>query len=412
MDRKCGEHQSNLLNAMPDSALPDYDGGSIANLAATLSLSMGARLPVAGPLRGIAPQAIGRFQNVVLLIIDGLGWHFLHTKATRSFLFQHIHQCLTSVFPSTTATAITSLATGLTPQQHAITGWFMYLRNIDSVTAILPFKSRLGQEFPDQPDYDPGHHYRFASMLGAMPRRKYVVNDARIVDSAYSLATSGDAARLPYHSLAGMMHSIVTVTRSSAESKYIYAYWPEFDAICHANGAASAEACRHFEDIDGRFEAMTQELAGSDTLILVTADHGFLDTEPGHVLYLEAHPELQRMLRLPLCGEPRAAYCYLQPGCEQAFKDYVAAHLAEMCACFSRAELLDLGLFGCGAVHPDFHDRVGDYVLLARENWVIKDTVAGEKSFAQIGVHGGLSRAEMQVPLIAIDCTTLGASAR
>ena len=393
-----------LLKAMPGITLPDYDAGSIANVAASLASGMGAPDIGLAPLTGLAPDRISVYRNVVLLVVDGMGWQFLRDRAPASYLAANLRQPITSVFPSTTATAITSLTTALTPQQHAITGWYMYLQDIDDIAAILPFKARGQSVFPDQPRYDPIKHYRFNPVMAKLPRRKFVINDSRIVDSAYSLATSGNAARLAYHSMAGMLHSIESVIRSSAEDKFIYAYWPEFDAICHAHGSASNEAREHFHLLDQQFEAMVRDLAGENTLIVVTADHGFIDTDAEHLLALEAHPQLQAMLRMPLCGEPRAAYCYLRPGSEQAFESYVEEHLSHVCLAASRDRLLASGVFGRGELHADFSSRVGDYILLARENWVIKDTLEGEQPFTQIGVHGGLSSAEMQVPLIVVDC--------
>ncbi len=405
MEKEIAYPAPNLADRLPGLVMPDYAGGSIVNLAASLALGMGGRAPEVAPLPALDPAHVAGFRNVILLVIDGLGQQFLAERATTSFLASKQHAVISSVFPSTTATAITSLATALSPQRHAITGWFMYLRDIDSVTAILPFRPRQNGEFPDQPQYEPAHHYRFSSMLGGLGRGKYVVNDARIVDSAYSLATSDDAVRVPYHDLSGMMHCIRSIVSKDEAEKYLYVYWPEFDATCHLSGAGSDAALRHFHEVDSAVRALAQSLAGSDTLLIVTADHGFVDTAPDRLLRLEDHPRLQDMLRLPLCGEPRAAYCYLQPGTGPAFVEYVQSHLAEVCACVSREELLAAGMFGGGEiVHRDLRDRVGDYVLLAKDNWVIKDRMDGEKAFSQVGVHGGVSAAEMFVPLVLVDC--------
>ena len=61
--------------------------------------------------------------------------------------------------------------------------------------------------------------------------------------------------------------------------------------------------------------------------------------------------------------------------------------------------LLRDGYFGPGAPHPRLHKRIGDYTLLMRDSYVLKDWVPGERPHTLIGVHGGLSVSEMTVPL-------------
>ena len=121
---------------------PDYETGSIVNLMASLAQSMGASTNPYAPLSSLNSKQLAESQNLILLVIDGLGYEFLQKYRQDSFIAQHIKQSLTSVFPSTTATAITAFATALPAQQHAITGWYMYFKEIKQVMAVLPFKPR------------------------------------------------------------------------------------------------------------------------------------------------------------------------------------------------------------------------------------------------------------------------------
>jgi hypothetical protein len=106
------------------------------------------------------------------------------------------------------------------------------------------------------------------------------------------------------------------------------------------------------------------------------------------------------MLLLPLCGERRVAYCYLQPGQGGAFEDYVASELAPYADCHASSALVAQGYFGLGDPHPRLAERLGHYTLIMKNNYAIKDWLAGERRHVHLGAHGGLSDAELFVPLI------------
>ncbi|MHB9103024.1 MAG: alkaline phosphatase family protein, partial [Sulfuricella sp.] len=122
--------------------LPDYDGGSIVNLMASIESACGGN-PRYPALRAVPPAEIAGARNLILLVIDGLGYDCL-AQSQAGALRNRLRAKITSVFPSTTATAITTFLTGLAPQQHGLTGWFTYFREIGSVAAVLTFQPRHG----------------------------------------------------------------------------------------------------------------------------------------------------------------------------------------------------------------------------------------------------------------------------
>lgn len=197
-----------------------------------------------------------------------------------------------------------------------------------------------------------------------------------------------------------MFHVTAGILRENPERKYIHAYWPGLDRLAHEFGIGSREAVAHVSEIDAAFGEFLRRIQGSDTTVVVTADHGFIDTQPDQTVELEAHPELARMLILPLCGERRAAYCYVELDQRTRFEDYVATHLAAYADLFESEWLIESGYFGLGPAHPRLHERVGHYALVMKHNAVIKDWLLGERRHVQIGVHGGISEQEMYVPLI------------
>ena len=104
---------------------PDYHGGSLVNLIASITAACGAR-PRHHTLSLLPPERIAGASNIVFLLVDGLGYSYLRELGRGGALVEHLTGSITSVFPSTTATAITSSFTGMMPQEHAMTGWFCW----------------------------------------------------------------------------------------------------------------------------------------------------------------------------------------------------------------------------------------------------------------------------------------------
>ena len=121
-------------------------------------------------------------------------------------------------------------------------------------------------------------------------------------------------------------------------------------------------------------------------------------------MLLNDHPELQACLRHPLCGEPRAAYAYVQPQRLRLFTDYLEVELSAELSWYPAAELIDAGWFGKGRPDPRLAARIGDIVLLPKDDRIVIDRLENEPPWGLIGVHGGLSEAEKKVPLVVAQC--------
>ena len=124
--------------------VPDYKGGSIVNLMASLEIGLGGDPPRYPPCRLLDPVRVAARRQVLLLVIDGLGFNYLLGHAGAACLNRHVAGGLTSVFPSTTTTAVTTFLTGDAPQQHGLTGWHMYFQELGAVMAVLPGRPRFG----------------------------------------------------------------------------------------------------------------------------------------------------------------------------------------------------------------------------------------------------------------------------
>lgn len=382
---------------------PDYQGGSIVNLMASLLAARGRRGQFGSmhylEARLLPADELRHARHIVLLVIDGLGDTWLQRQSPAGLLASHRLGALDSVFPPTTATAITTYLTGDAPQQHGMTGWYMWLQELGSVLAVLPGTPRHGGSGYQDAGVDPAEFFGHRPLSERLDTESVVISPVQIARSPYNLAHLGRAALRAYKNLAGMFRQIATAVKRARAPSFIYAYWPGLDALGHHSGIESPKAVAHLEQIEAQLSGLVQRLTGTDTLLLVSADHGQLDSRPDAILELSEMPDLGHCLRIPLCGEPRAAYCYLRPNQAARFEKLFVDHLEPHFVLHPSPGLIDAGLFGLGKAHPRLLERIGDYTLIARDHAVIHQQLAHEKPFEQIGVHGGLSPAERLVPL-------------
>jgi hypothetical protein len=161
----------------------------------------------------------------------------------------------------------------------------------------------------------------------------------------------------------------------------------------------SETALAHLLEVERALTDFLVAARHTDTLVLVTADHGQIDTKESDRIDLADHPGLARCLVLPLCGEPRAAFCYVRPGKVETFERYCREELGDKLELVPSQELVEKGLFGLGTPHPRLEERIGDYALLMRGSHVIREWLQNETRYPQVGVHGGLSETELLVPL-------------
>ena len=374
---------------------PDYTGGGLVNLMASIVAGRGGapRHPL---LASLSAAQVAEARNVVLFIIDGLGDGYVTRRGAGGELARRRRGAMTSVFPPTTASAITTSYTGCTPLEHGLTGWFTYFGAAGCVSAALPFRSRGDNISLRERGVTPAQTYLRPSLFASLPVRSIVVTYRQIIDSDYNVRHCEGAERYAYETLDGLVLETERAVKSGDDRKFIYAYWPWYDTVSHQHGSESAQAAAELAKVDAAFGALVARLSGTDTLLIATADHGFMDSAPEESLELPAF--LASQLRFPLCGERRVAYCHVHS--PQDFIRRAKDHFGDRADVRASRELVDEGWFGPGAAHPSFAERIGDVALVMRGNYTVKDWTPGESRHLHIGNHGGTSESEMMIPLI------------
>ena len=388
-----------------ERAKPDYAGGSIANLMQTLGETLGSAADIYPGLRSFDPAPLRDAERIILIVIDGLGDELLRHLGDGSCLREHQQMSLTSVYPPTTSSAVTTFLTGVAPQQHGLTGWFMHLRQVGAVTAVLPYVPRGSNKPLSSIGAPLAEVLTMPSFFEHLDTPSIILQPSYIADSEFTRIAARGAERRGFSDADDFSRQLLSFIRGESKNagtdpRYLYAYWSELDTLSHLHGPSSVETHAHFSMLDQVLAPVLESAPHHGTVVLITADHGFIDSDPSQRIDIEDHPILQQALNIPLCGEPRTAWCYLRRDLEIEFTDYLSSALADQIDWCPIRDLLDEGWFGLGAPHPELAARIGDIALRMLGDHTIGDKVIGERDLRLHGVHGGHSHAELHVPLI------------
>ncbi len=368
---------------------PDYKN-SIVNVSSSIIAALGGRAQYP-PLKKLA--FLKQNKKIVLLVVDGLGYEFLKKYGQDSFLEKNCVDKITSVFPTTTASAETSLETGVAPKQHAITGFTMWLKELGVVSKILLFNVRGGGSLMEMGVSRDDIYTEKVIMekvsvpsVMVMPR----IAAARFGSSRWAAA---------FDDLPGMIDQIKKAV-SRSDNRFVYSYWIDLDKTCHKYGCASNQAKNHLIEIDRAIEDLAGFLKKREAILVVTADHGLCDVLDKNRIILQDYPDIYDCLALPLCGDSRASFCYVRPERDREFRRLVKKKLDFCCTLHKGSDFIKKGVFGLGVANPRLYERVGDYILVAKDGYTIRDFLFREAKPERKGHHGGLSEEEIYVPLI------------
>ena len=386
-----------------DLPRPDYSGGGIVNLMASIIRARGGKSPHR-PLCGLPPSALRPYKKIVLLLLDGLGAKQLHqfilSGKGRNFLALHPWQKITTACPATTAAVVTTLATGSAPAEHAILGWHLHLPDLGMVGTILPFVTRTDTPIATD-EFDLEKYLAIPAPLATIRGRCVLISQGHIPTSRTSMAMPWWTERRSFENLDGLLRHLRAFARSSGRA-YAYAYWPHYDTECHVHGPQGRIPALHLAELDIFLARTERALAGTDTLLLVTADHGHMQTRER--IDLSRIPGFYDCLSMLPSGDARMVQCFVRPARVQEFLRLTrSAPLRRAAACATQAEVLRSGILGPGRPHPALASRLGDYILFAAPGcaFLYPAAQSGEKA-PKYGNHGGLSTDELEVPLFAV----------
>ena len=359
--------------------IPDYSGPNVRGIVpAILGPSSWADSQPAW-----MPDAVRAADAVVLFVLDGLGWDQLQTHAHLAPTLMSMQgRSIHTVAPTTTATALSSITTGLTPGEHGLVGYRMLLGG--DVMNVLRWAVGDQQVRRSHP---PKTVQAFEPFLG---HHVPVIAQGELQNSPFSEAhlRGGD----PVGWRAPSSIAVEAAAQVRAGERLVYCYYNGVDKIAHERGFGD------FYDAEVRYaDALVADLIAAvpaGTAVLVTADHGQVEVGDRIV-----HPSAELLGPVTIqSGEGRFRWFHCAPSDIAGLIDAAESEVGELAWVVSKEQMLDEDWFG-PTVSPPIQRRLGDVALCAAEPVSFYEE-ADSGPFELVCRHGSLTSAEVNVPLL------------
>jgi len=376
----------------PPAGLVRYAEASLADLMPSALAALG----VPGEPN---PLQLPQSDCIVVLLVDGLGWNLLRShEPIAPFLAGLPGRSLTAGFPTTTASSIASLGTGLPTGEHGLTGYTSVVDGVGEPVNWLRWQAAssglnlIETLVPEQLQARPTAFER-AERAGVAVS---VVSSHHFRGSGLTRAVLRGGVYRPVFTAADTATVVAEAARADRPS-LIYCYNSELDLLGHGRGCHSEAWQVQLALIDRAVELLAERLPAGARLI-VTADHGMVDVPEAGKIDYDAEPELSAGVR-SIAGEARVRYLHVEDGRIEDVRRRWLDRLGDRFAVLTRDEVVERGWYG-PSVLPPAYGRIGDLVVLALADAAIVRRRAEPRLAAMIGQHGALTADELLVPLL------------
>lgn len=364
---------------------PAYHQRSLGDVVPAIAAALGS--PIGEPpARLLLPEA----SSYVLFLIDGLGAQLLERYAHAAPFLSSLlveQEVATAGVPSTTATSLTSLGTGLTPGAHGLVGFTSRIPGTNDLLNALFWDKKV-----DPLEWQP-HPTAFAR-LGATGVTVTVVNKREFERSGLTVAAHRGADYVGADRVGERLAAVVAA--SSVRPSLTYMYDGDLDWTGHKFGVRSSQWLQQLAMVDAEAEQLRETLP-SHTRLLVVADHGMVDSPVERRVDVDEIHELRDGVAL-LGGEARFRHLY----CNRGAVDDVVATWREVMG--DRAEVLtrdEATLHGWfGTLDASVRPRIGDVLVACRDDHAVMSSVDFGYETTLVGLHGSLTPAEMLIPML------------
>jgi hypothetical protein len=361
-----------------DPLIPDYAGPCLSNVAPAILAESG------DPPPWLPAPAVGARQ-VVLLAIDGLGWDQLVSRRSLTPTLASMDGGpITTVAPSTTATALSSLALGCPPGEHGVVGYRINVRG--DVLNVLRWQTPAGDARSVIP---PSQVQGRAPFLG---RRPPVVTRAEFAGTGFTAAHLADVRFTGWRVTSTLVTEVGRHLR--AGEPFVYAYYDGVDKVAHEYGLGE-----HYEAELVSADRLVADVAAAlppGAALVVTSDHGQVHVGDAIV---PIHDDVMASVEL-LSGEGRFRWLHAKPGAHDDLAAAARDWHGDRAWVRTRAEVIEDEWFGPEVSEPAMA-RFGDVVLAAVDPVAFEDP-ADTGPYRLQCRHGSLTPAEMRVPLVAL----------
>jgi hypothetical protein len=394
--------------------LPSYDGFGISNLPSTVASLLDAGTIALPTLNGDIVDIGSKYSSVVVILVDALGWKLVkkcrnESRQLEALVDMFQPKPITTAFPSTTSTVLTTLNTGYSPAEHGVVGYSMYIKELGFVGNMLDFKiiNAPRDESIFEKGILPADFLGLPTVYQTLAQRgveSYVLTRNYIMNSGLSRMTHAGAGSLGYVDVGDMFVILrKLLERNEGLPRYVFVYWPSVDTASHTFGPwgeeTAAEVRSFFFSLQEELLSKLSKRAKEGCSLLITADHGHSQIEEGGVFDASTDSKLMDMLMIPPTGDSRASFLHVKKGVEEDVRRYLSTKFGSSFYVTDIQEAVKKGLFGRATLRKGLLERLGDLLVLPEQGKAIFYPFRHERDYTQRGAHAGLTEDELFVPL-------------
>jgi hypothetical protein len=378
---------------------PHTGNCNLIHLAKAISLACGDNSILADQNTRAIVDRIGGCDHLVFVLIDGFGCNLMNTVPKEGFFSHCFHSQIESTFPSSTAPALTSFATGAFPSEHGIFGWTLYVPEIKKRIRPLPFiELEIGKEVPEMAA-SLRQVFPLRSRLSSFEKKCISYHPKGIANSAYSRYFCGNTPDFDYIDFQDAISQIMKTISEAKVPTFTYLYYFELDTLSHIQGIENEEIAECLANLDRNLSQLRESLSGAVRMI-ITADHGQITIPEESQIVLGSHDPLLQLLSFPPTGEKRIPFFHVRPKQLERFKEEFNTRFHDRLILLETEQANELRLFGETRLSGSYCQRIGDFLAIAVNSTTFQiNTLPSPVKKMKVGNHGGLSPGEMHIPL-------------
>jgi len=328
-------------------------------------------------------------QRECLILIDGLGQDAVDRYGDEFEIFSQLKQVknLSANFPSTTATSLSTLGTGVLPGVHGMLGYTVRVPRSDNrLLNALKWDERV----------DPVMWQKVPTLFERAVADGVSVTHVAAKRYEGSGFTQAALRGAKYVGANGIDEMVLAVSLAlKAQPSFVYTYLNTLDSAGHSDGVGSDKWLNALSQVS-EFITKVKSSAPVGTRVWVTSDHGMVNST--EQLILGQDNDLLKNVTL-IGGEPRARHIYIKEGAESETISQWQEQLAGKAQVLSKESAITSGLFG-EVVSEDSRERMGDLIAIAQNDLILIDPDRIREESSMVGHHGGVTNTEVAIPLL------------
>ncbi|GDX61964.1 phosphodiesterase [Candidatus Levyibacteriota bacterium] len=397
---------------------PNYGSFSLAEIVPTILAYFNINQERNEFAKSFFPkQSSGR--KILLFLVDGLSYSHFVKNYDKSIFFNSLALNgdvfpITSVFPSTTPAALTTIHTGLTPQEHGLPEWTVYFEEFDKVIETLPFRPILTRAkdtlmmFGGHPELLYKGQTIYQTLKdNSIPSYIFVSQEHSL--STFSSIMHKGATSIYFTSIEDLFEKLLSIMIKTNGDAYLFVYWGNIDSVAHLFGPEGIEYANAVNDfsknISNLFLSKISKEIAEKFIILLTSDHGQSSINENEIIYLNDYNWLEdnytkspSLKWIPPTGGCHNVFLFIK---EDKIQETIIRLEKEL---YGKARIILItdalldGLFGLNNPSKRFLKRIGNILILPNKGFHVWYKYSSTKKFSQLGTHGGLSNEEMIIP--------------